>query len=67
MKIQSKICSLCQMTKSDRYGSIDTSTKEKYEKHLRNLKYERKQSSTQESENTKELRSTKVLCFTKDL
>ena len=43
MKIQSKICSLCQITKSDRYGSIDTSTKEKYEKHLRNLKYERKQ------------------------
>ena len=43
MKIQSKICSLCQMTKSDRYGSIDTSTKEKNEKHLRNLKYERKQ------------------------
>ena len=67
MKIQSKICSLCQMTKSDRYGSIDTSTKEKYEKHLRNLKYERKQDSTKESENTKELRSTKVLCFTKDL
>ena len=55
------------MTKSDRYGSIDTSTKENYEKHLRNLKYERKQLSTKESENTKELRSTKVLCFTKDL
>lgn len=31
------------MTKSDRYGSIDTSTKEKNEKHLRNLRYERKQ------------------------
>lgn len=67
MKIQSKICSLCQMTKSDRYGSIDTSTKEKYEKHLRNLRHERKPQSTKESKNTKEPRSTKVLYFTKDL
>jgi len=42
MKIQSKICSLCQMTKSDKYGSINTSTKEKYEEYLRNLSYEMK-------------------------
>ena len=42
MKITIENMFTCQMTKSDRYGSIDTSTKEKYEKHLRNLKYEKK-------------------------
>lgn len=35
MKIKSKICAICQVTKCDRYVSIDSSTKDKKQKHER--------------------------------
>ena len=38
MKIKSKICAICQVTKCDRYVSIDSSTKDKKQKHERKFK-----------------------------